>query len=158
MPIAPATSGWIDILYRAEKKHSGLRLDAFLHLRIKGHSRSEIQKWIDRGQVSLENRPAKSASRLKAGESIFVRFPRRIDPPATYQSLPILFEDDHLLAINKPGRLLSHPTDKVRQNSVTEILRIQLGGQLLFLAHRLDRETSGILVLAKTRKAARNLT
>jgi 23S rRNA pseudouridine1911/1915/1917 synthase len=153
-----ASPDWIDIAYRAEKEHTGLRLDAFLHSRIKGHSRSEIQKWIDDGQVSLKGRPVKSASRVKAGESVSVRFARRIDPPATYESLPILYEDDHLLAINKPGRLLSHPTDKVRQNSATEILRVQLGGQPLFLAHRLDRETSGALILAKTREAARNLT
>ena len=149
---------WIDVLYRTEKKHSGLRLDAFLHLRIKGHSRSEIQKWIDSGQVSLQNRPAKSASRLKPGESIFVRFARRIDPPATFESLPVIFEDDYFIAINKPGRLLSHPTDKVRQNSATEILHRQLGGIPLYLSHRLDRETSGVLVLAKTQTAARNLT
>ncbi|MDE2313403.1 MAG: RluA family pseudouridine synthase, partial [Elusimicrobia bacterium] len=75
-----------------------------------------------------------------------------------FESLPIIYEDESMLAVNKPGRLLSHPTDKIRRDSVTEILSRHLGGVRPHLAHRLDRETSGLLILAKTKTAARSLT
>ena len=149
---------WIDIPYRAELAHAGLRLDAFLRERLKGRSRVEIQQLIESGRVSLRGRSLKAATRVKAGETVLVRYERRADPPAAFDSLTILFEDEHLIAVDKPGRLLSHPTDKVRRNSATEILSRQLGGARVHLVHRLDRETSGVLLLTKTREAAATMT
>jgi 23S rRNA pseudouridine1911/1915/1917 synthase len=69
--------------------------------------------------------------------------------------LEVLFEDNHLLAVDKTGHVLSHPTDKVVENTVTTILRKQLPALKLHLVHRLDRETSGVLLLAKDPRTAR---
>lgn len=68
--------------------------------------------------------------------------------------MPILYQDERLVVIDKPGGTLSHPTDKIQRNTVTHLLSKQLGRKV-FLAHRLDRETSGVLLLALDAEAAR---
>ncbi|HVA67482.1 MAG TPA: RluA family pseudouridine synthase [Elusimicrobiota bacterium] len=151
-------AAWVDVSYRAGAEHAGWRADVFLRAKMKRRSRGEIQEWMERGQVFRGGRALKPADRVRAQDEVLVRFARREDPPARFQSLPVVYEDECLLAVNKPGRLLSHPTDKVRRDSVTEILAAHFSGARPHLVHRLDRETSGLLVLAKTKQAAKNLT
>ncbi|TPW20604.1 MAG: protein kinase, partial [Elusimicrobia bacterium] len=76
---------------------------------------------------------------------------------ARVESLDVLYEDERLLVVDKPACVLSHPTDKVARNSVTEILKTMRPGFEPRLAHRLDRETSGVLALTKDAEAARLL-
>ncbi len=151
-------AAWVEVSYRAEAEHAGRRADVFLCGRMKRRSRAQIQGWMAAGRVTRAGRALKPSDRVRARDEIRVRFERREDPPARFESLPIVYEDEQLLAVNKPGRLLSHPTDKIRRNSVTEILSRHLGGARPHLVHRLDRETSGLLILAKTKAAARSLT
>ena len=160
MPAPPErpAADWIEVPCDVRGELAGLRLDAYLVKRLKGRSRSEVQKLIAAGRVTLAGRPAKASSRVAAGEKVGVLFPRREDPPARHAELPILYEDAELLAVNKPGDVLSHPTDKVKENSVVRILARQRPQERLHLVHRLDRETSGVLVLAKTPAAARALS
>jgi len=153
-----AEAAWVDVCYRAGAEHAGWRVDIFLRSKMKRRSREEIQAWMARGQVMRGGRALKPADRLRAQDEVLVRFARREDPPARYESLPVVYEDECLLAVNKPGRLLSHPTDKVRRDSVTEILAAHFNGARPHLVHRLDRETSGLLVLSKTKEAAKSLT
>lgn len=105
----------------------------------------------------MRAKTAKASWRVTDGETVIVRYARREDPPCRYESLPVLHDDFDLLIVNKPGDVLSHPTDKTVNNSVTAILQRQFPGQTLHLAHRLDRETSGVLALAKNLEAARSL-
>jgi 23S rRNA pseudouridine1911/1915/1917 synthase len=109
------------------------------------------------GRVTLRGRAAKAAARVSSGDRIVVRYPRREEPPPRHSSLAVLYEDDSLVAVSKPGDLLSHPTDKIHRGAATSILREQFGARL-HLVHRLDRETSGVLLLAKDPVAARALT
>lgn len=134
---------------RERPETAGMRLDAFLVRRLQAHSRSVVQGFIREGRVFLRGRPAKASTRVDLNDTVIVRYPPRREAPPLHERLPVLYEDEHLIAINKPGGVLSHPTGKVVQNTATTILARQFAGTRLHLVHRLDRETSGILLLAK---------
>ena len=152
-----APDGWVTVPFTVFKEESGLRLDRFLAQRLKKRSRSELQRLIAEGSVFLRGRAAKAAARIAAGETVSLRYPRREEPPCPHASLPVLYEDDSLLAVSKPAGILSHPTDRTVLNTVTSILKSQFPGSALRLAHRLDRDTSGVLLLAKSAEAAKRL-
>lgn len=137
----------------------GGRLDLFLAARIKGSTRTSVQRFVEEGRVRIEGRPGgpRASTRVGLEDVVVVLYPRREDPPSLVDSLSVLHEDDRLLVVDKPARVLSHPTDKVARNSVTEILKAQFPGGRFLLAHRLDRETSGVLALTKDAEAARLL-
>ncbi|HXT02524.1 MAG TPA: RluA family pseudouridine synthase [Elusimicrobiota bacterium] len=153
---AAAPQEWVEVPFRALKEHAGLRLDAFLVARLHRYSRASVQKLIDEGRVAAGGRPVKASLRLAEGETVVIRYPRTAEPPVPHEVMPILYEDTSVVVINKPGGTLSHPTDKVLHNTVTTILAKQLGRKV-HLAHRLDRETSGVQVLALNTDAARSL-
>lgn len=156
---SPATRPveWIDVPFRVLKEHDGRRLDAFLAERLgKKYSRMAVQKIIDDGLVSRTGRTVKAAARVSEGETVLIRYPRVEEPPIPHETMPILFQDKRIVVISKPGGTLSHPTDKVLHNTVTHLLAKQLG-QKVYLAHRLDRETSGTMVLTLDVDAARSL-
>ncbi len=150
-------SPWVEVPFEVQAPHKGLRVDSFLALRLRRYSRAEVQRLIAAGRVFLRGRSAKASARIRAGERVLIRYPRRLEEPPRYQALPVLYQDEDLLAVNKPADLICHPTDKVVENSAVSILRRQFPGKGLLLAHRLDRETSGVLLLARNRKAARKL-
>lgn len=149
---------WVEVPFEVQKPQDGLRVDAYLAQRLHRYSRSAVQKLIGEGQVSVAGRAVKASTRVAAGQTVIIRYPRREEPPAAADRLEILYEDDWLLAVDKPPRMLSHPTDKVVENSVTSVLKKQLDGRKAHLAHRLDRETSGVLLLSKDPATARLLT
>lgn len=137
----------------------GGRLDQFLTARIKGSTRSGVQRMVADGRVRVEGRSGgtRASTRVALEDTVLVLYPRREDPPPRVEKLPVLYEDDRLLVVDKPAGVLSHPTDKIARNSVTEILKAQFPGGRFLLAHRLDRETSGVLALTKDSEAARLL-
>lgn len=134
----------------------GMRVDAFLAARLKRYSRSAVKTLIARGKVFLRGAPAKASARLRGGDVVLVRYPRTIEPEPVVDRLEVLFEDERLMVVDKPGNLIVHPTDRVVRNTVLSILREQTGGPI-YVVHRLDRETSGVLVLAKDAAAAASL-
>lgn len=146
----------VDVLFEVPGGERRARVDAYLARRLHRYSRAEVQRLIDDGRVLVRGTPVKAASRVSPGDRIIVRYPKREEPPPRYERLEVLYEDDHLVAVSKPGDVISHPTDKVLRAAATSILREQFGRPLL-LAHRLDRETSGVLLLAKDRDSARSL-
>ncbi len=148
---------WIDVPFRALKEHEGRRLDAFLAARLgKKYSRAAVQRLITDGLVSRSGRAVKAAARVSEGETVLIRYPRAEEPPVPHETMPVLFQDERIAVISKPGGTLSHPTDKVLRNTVTYLLAQQLKRKV-YLAHRLDRETSGAMVLALDEDAARGL-
>ena len=148
---------WVEVPFEVPGDHSGARVDAYLARRLHRYSRAEVQRLIGSGRVSLRGRAVKAAARVGPGDRIVVRYPRREEPPPRHSALPILYQDERLLAVSKPGDLLSHPTDTIVRGAATSILREQFGARL-HLVHRLDRETSGVLLLAKDPATARALT
>jgi 23S rRNA pseudouridine1911/1915/1917 synthase len=152
-----APAEWIDVPFRVLKEHEGRRLDAYLAERLgKKYSRAAVQKLIDDGLVTRPGKPVKAAARVAAGETVMIRYRRQQEPPVPHETMPVLYQDERLVVISKPGGTLSHPTDKVLHNTVTHLLSKQLGRKV-YLAHRLDRETSGAMVLALDADAARSL-
>jgi len=122
-------------------------------------SRTRVQAWIEEGRVTvngaLTRRPA---DRLTLGDFIELAFPDTPPlptPPAQEMPLDVLYEDDHLLALNKPPGLLVHPTPKERADTLWNGLLFRAKawgeGNLPGLVHRLDRDTSGVLLVAKNR-------
>ena len=105
-------------------------------------------------------KPVKINSRVKNGDKIEVAYLRKPEKAlAPEAALDVLYEDEHLLIINKPANLLSHPTDKIVHNTVLGVLRHSRADiKSLHLLHRLDRETSGVMALGKTPAVARAWT
>lgn len=157
-PAAVAVSAeWVEVPFRVLKEHGGMRLDAYLAARLHKYSRAKVQRIIDEGRVTRKGLPAKASGRVAEGETVLIRYPRTEEPPVPHETMPILYRDDCIVVIDKPGGVLSHPTDKILHNAVTTILARQLGRKVVHLAHRLDRETSGCLVLALDPESAGGL-
>ncbi len=155
-----AAERWVWVPFEVDKKYDGFRIDRFLSQRLAGYSRSRIQRILAEARVLKEERPAKPNTKVRAGEKVQIAYLRKPEEPlAQDAALPVLYEDDDLLIVNKPPHLLSHPTDKIVDHTILGVLRHSrkdLGK--LHLLHRLDRETSGVLALAKNPKAARGWT
>ncbi|MFA6093885.1 MAG: RluA family pseudouridine synthase [Elusimicrobiota bacterium] len=148
----------VEVPFQVQREHAGMRVDAFLADRLHRYSRAQVQTLIRGGRVFLRGREAKAAVRVVQGETVLIRYPRRDEPPANHAALPVIHEDEHLLVVNKPADILCHPTDRVVKNTATSILAAQFPKLRLHLIHRLDRETSGVLLLTKTPAAARAMT
>lgn len=139
--------------FRVGKREGGKRLDHFLHERIPGLSRTRIQQAI-RQRVTLSwGVAARCSTPVRAGGAVRIGY---TPLPETLLEirLPILARGPGWMAIDKPPGVPVHPVNKVRENTVIRILRRQEGQEGLRLAHRLDRETSGVLLVAETPTAA----
>jgi 23S rRNA pseudouridine1911/1915/1917 synthase len=126
----------------------GMRLDRFVHYRIPRLSRARIQRML-RSQSSLGGDPVRPAMRVRAGQRVRLLRPAPQEPevPLTYGTL---HEDDNLLVIDKPAGLPVHATARFHRHTLTALLRQRYEPQHVpRLIHRLDRETSGVMLLAK---------
>ena len=142
----------IEIYFTVDPGRHGWRLDQFVKARIPRLSRSRIQQMI-RGQEALGAMPLRPASRVQAGQKITLIRPAPQEPevPRTFE---VLHTDDHVMAIAKPAGLPVHATARFHKNTLTAVLRERFQGQVVpQLAHRLDRETSGLMLLGRTSQA-----
>jgi len=145
---------------RATSADSGQRLDRFIAER-GGLSRGLARRALDRGGVFLDGRRCKVASRIvRDGQSVVVNLEesgRGAEPPKALGRGRLLFADDHLVAIDKPPHVPSQPTLVTDRGALPELVMALLGAPVT-LVHRLDRETSGVTVLARTPRAAAGLS
>ncbi len=146
---------------RAPAEAAGERLDAFLAAHL--GSRSAAQRRIDAGDVTVDGLPAQKNHRLRAGETIAVRAaapPAAAGDPAAVP-YEVLYEDADLLIVEKPAGVVVHPAGPHRGATLSEALaaRGAAGGEPWRpgIVHRLDRDTSGLLVVAKSEEAHRRL-
>ena len=148
-----------------DDERDGQRLDNFLLSHLKGAPRSVIYKIVRSGQVRVNGGRVKPETRLDAGDQVRIPPVRLVEPgekgvPAKglleAMAASIVFEDARLLAINKPSGVASHGGSGI-SFGVIETLRALRPGQELELVHRLDRDTSGLMVIAKKRSALREL-
>jgi 23S rRNA pseudouridine1911/1915/1917 synthase len=143
-------------LFDVGERDRGKRLDLFLHERIPGLSRARIQQAIEeRVTLSWGVRP-RSATPVRPGGRVHVGH-TPIAEEVLDVPLPILARGEGWLAVDKPAGLVVHPVNAVRENSLIRMLRRQEGAPELRLAHRLDRETTGVLLVAENARAARSL-
>jgi 23S rRNA pseudouridine1911/1915/1917 synthase len=145
----------LDIVVPAEC--GGWRLDHFLKRRIGRLSRTRIQSII-RDQIFFsDGRTVRPAAAVRAGETILLRRPAPIEPEVP-RHFEILYEDESVLVIDKPAGLPMHTTAKFWRNTLTAVLRERYPDEAMEVAHRIDRETSGVLVIARGREVASFLT
>ncbi len=151
---------------RVPPEADGLRLDRFLAAAGYGWSRAQVARWVDEGFVLRNGQPSKPGQFLKTGDLILVTPPPL--KPATVEPQPIplevLYEDEDLLVVNKPPGMVVHPAagnpDGTLVNAVLAHCRklSGVGGvERPGIVHRLDKDTSGVLVVAKTDHAHRLL-
>ena len=139
------------------------RLDAFLANRDPDLSRSAIQRLMEEGRIRLNDRPVKPSHKIKPGDRITLEVPRAEPLDLKPEPIPIsvLYEDDALLILNKPAGLVVHPAPGHWAGTLVNALLHHFqrpGGSLSSiggkerpgLVHRLDKETSGVMVIAKT--------
>ena len=146
---------------------SGERLDKFLSDRCRDLSRSRLQSLISEGYATLEGSQARPASRLQAGQTVSVTIPEPAPNRLVPQRIPldIVYEDQDVLVINKPAGLAVHPGAGINDQTLANALlalRPELEGvgetDRPGIVHRLDKDTSGLLVVAKNNLAHAELT
>ena len=157
MPYPELPSEPVELIVGAED--AGLRLDSFLARRFYDHSRARLRRVINASGVKVDGQRTKAAYNVREGQRITIVLP---DPPREGPEpedipLDILFEDEHLVAINKPAGMIVHPAKGHWQGTLTSALAYHfaslssIGGPTRpGIVHRLDRETSGVIIVAKT--------
>jgi 23S rRNA pseudouridine1911/1915/1917 synthase len=154
------------ILRTAPPEARGRRLDQFLADVADGLSRSRLKALIDEGLATVDGAPAKAARRLKGGEAIALTVPPPEPATPRPQDLPltVLFEDRDLLVLDKAAGMVVHPAPGNREGTLVNALLFQVkdltgvGGELRpGIVHRLDKDTSGCLVVAKGEAALAKL-
>lgn len=150
----------------ASPADAGKRLDLFLKEQFPDRSRTLLQQWIERGRVRVEGCAAKSSLLLRGGEQIEVEPEERPPLDARPEELPleVLYEDEAVIAVNKPAGMVVHAGAGVRSGTLVNALLYRYGslsgvsgGLRPGIVHRLDRFTSGVLLVARTDQAHQHL-
>jgi 23S rRNA pseudouridine1911/1915/1917 synthase len=142
-----------------EKSLPAERLDAYLRDKFPAVSRAAIQRLIEQGDIRIDGRLVKATHAPRAGEEVQVHWPEARSPAAQPEKMPldILYEDESLLVLNKPAGLVVHPAAGNQEHTLVNALLHHCAGQLSGIGgvarpgivHRLDKETTGCLVVAK---------
>lgn len=146
----------------------GVRLDHFLRQQFPDVSRSAIQRLIEEAQILINGKPAKAVHNPKAGEVISINWPDAKPATAEAQDIPldILFEDDDILVLNKTAGMVVHPAAGNEDQTIVNAVLFHCKGQLSGIGgvlrpgivHRLDKDTTGCLVIAKNDLAHQRLS
>jgi len=140
-------------------KESGERIDALLVRNLEGFSRNAVQRLIEEGNVTLRGKTLKKNYKCSAGDELEILLPEITDIPVIPQDIPleILFEDDDVIVINKPRGMVVHPAPGHPDGTVVNALLWHCGDTLSGIGgekrpgivHRIDKDTSGLLIIAK---------
>ncbi|HEX9959538.1 MAG TPA: RluA family pseudouridine synthase, partial [Pyrinomonadaceae bacterium] len=152
--------------FTAEAPDAGKRLDAFIAEKIENWSRSRLQRLIDDGDVSVNEKQAKSSYKIRAGDEIEVELSEL--PVVTFEPenipLDIVYEDESLAVINKKAGMVVHPGAGVSNGTLANAIAYhfnfersdatsQQSSSRVGIVHRLDKDTSGLIVVAKNQEA-----
>lgn len=152
--------------FTAGAPDAGARLDAFLAEKIENWSRSRLQRLIDDGDVSVNEKPAKSSYKVRAGDEIEIELTEL--PAVTFEPenipLDIVYEDAFLAVIDKPAGMVVHPGAGVSGGTLANAIAYhfnlehsaassQQSASRVGIVHRLDKDTSGLIVVAKNQEA-----
>src|SRR5262245_6639525 len=151
----------------ARRKVEGTRLDAWLASMFTDYSRSLIQKAIEAGLVSVNGKPAKASYKVRYDDHVRIELPPPAHdlPEAEDIPLEVLYEDDYLALINKPADMVVHPAKGHWSGTLVNALMHHFdelssanGEQRSGIVHRLDRDTSGVILIAKEEQTHRDLS
>ncbi len=142
---------WIEV----GEEEAGQRIDNYLLARLKGVPKSHVYRILRSGEVRINSKRAEASQKVVAGDRIRippVRVAERGEQvPAPHFRLPVLFEDDAFVAIDKPSGIAVHGGSGVAHGVIESLRSMRPEARFLELVHRLDRETSGVLLVAKKR-------
>ena len=148
-------------------EEQALRLDLFLSRRDPSLSRAQVQKLIEQGAVQAGSRPAKASYKVREGEAIHFNLPPAREYNAMPENIPlsIIFEDESILVVDKSAGMVVHPAPGHNEGTLVNAILYHcrdlsgIGGVLRpGIVHRLDKDTSGLLVVAKSDRAHQALT
>ena len=162
-PVFCATMDERRIEIRAEA--SGGRLDKFLADRVAELSRSAVQRLIERGQVAVNGEPVRASYKVRAGDLVVVHLPSEDRQELAAEAIPlaVIYEDAFLLAVDKPAGMVVHPAPGHPGGTLVNALLAHCpelaasGEERPGIVHRLDRDTSGLILVAKSQKVRREL-
>ncbi len=147
-----------------DEDSTGQRLDNFLMRHLKGVPKTHVYRIIRSGEVRVNKGRAQADTRVQAGDLVRLppvriseRVAEKLDNPAPPREFAVVFEDEHLIAIDKPAGVAVHGGSGVSFGVIEQLRRARPQAKFLELVHRLDRETSGILLIAKKRSALTHL-
>ncbi|MEP6790948.1 MAG: RluA family pseudouridine synthase [Ramlibacter sp.] len=147
-----------------DEESAGQRLDNFLIRHLKGVPKTHVYRIIRSGEVRVNKGRAQADTRVADGDVIRVppvriseKVAEKLEKPAPAREFPVLLEDDHVLAIDKPAGVAVHGGSGVSFGVIEQLRQARPAAKFLELVHRLDRETSGILLVAKKRSALTHL-
>jgi len=157
----------VSTTFAVPEESAGARLDVFLTSVLGGHSRSGVQRLIRDGHVHVDGRSGKANQAIKAGQTVAVDLPEPVDatPQAEALPLPILYQDRDLIVVDKPAGMVVHPAAGHASGTLVNALLHHvddlsgIGGEKRpGIVHRLDRGTSGLMVVAKNDAAHEELS
>ena len=148
-----------EIVFEITAENQGERLDKLISLEEASLSRSAVQKLIDEGKVTVNGKTVTKSLKLKTGDVVFLEIPDPVELKAEPQDIPveIVFEDDELLVVNKPRGMVVHPAPGNPDGTLVNALLFHCKGRLSSIngvirpgiVHRIDKDTSGLLIVAK---------
>jgi|UniRef100_A0A7V3VU22 23S rRNA pseudouridine1911/1915/1917 synthase len=151
---------------KVSEKQRGTRLDQYLYISGIGMSRSLIQKLIKQGKVLVNNKTVKCSYRVKEGDEIYAVFELRTSPEIKPENIPldIMYEDEDIIVVNKQKGIIVHPARGHFEHTMVNALLYHCGRLPTLtdevrpgVLHRLDKDTTGLIVFAKTDLALSNL-
>ena len=155
------------ICLEVENDTAGERLDKYLSVVLPDQSRSYLQKLIKDGQIQVNGKNAKPGMRLDESDEVTVELPELKDPEILPENIPleILYEDDSLLFVNKPKGMVVHPAPGHYTGTLVNAVMYHCGDELSGIngvlrpgiVHRIDKDTTGVLVVCKTDQAHRSV-
>jgi 23S rRNA pseudouridine1911/1915/1917 synthase len=155
--------------FQVAAENAGVRLDRFLAAQLPELSRNRIQSLVDDGYVLVDGTPQRASHRIARGETIKIDFPVALPSDLEPEAIPldILYEDDDVAVINKPAGMIVHPGAGAEHGTLVAALLAHFGGPNGLssvggplrpgIVHRLDKETSGVIVVARTDAAHASL-
>lgn len=154
------------LVVRADEGAVGVRLDKYLADHLSGQSRSQLKHLLDDGLVSIDGKVVRGSLKLAGNEEIRIAEPdegatHSVEGPLT--EIPVVFEDEYMLIVNKPRGIASHPASSLKEPSLVECLVAQgatlAGGESHRpgIVHRLDKPTTGLMMVAKRPEVHRKL-
>jgi len=149
----------VEIPFEVRDHEHGCRLDVFLSRRIQRMSRTFAARLVLLGRVRRgdDAQRLRPSVRVFEGETIIVKRRPLVEGDTDAIEIPVLYEDSHLVAVSKPGNLVVHPTASHYRRTLIRIMRTRREEEALDLAHRIDKETSGVILMARTFEAASDL-
>ena len=152
---------------QVQAKTAGMRLDQFLVLHCADYSRSVIQRAIEAGSVTVNEAPSKASFKVRVEDRVRIWLPEPVRPAPTPENIPleILYEDDDLAIVNKPYNMVVHPAKGNWSGTLVNALAYHFGKLSMEggplrpgIVHRLDRDTSGAILIAKEESTHRDLS